>query len=177
MLIRCYVCEGTGYQEITIYNKDIDEEEVVSEKCSKCQGNMVLMIPDIHDVLEACTEQSLEQGQRLELLLGIYTRSLEVLGELERRYNRALLANLDFESRTALDKQERKILQEDARLLELSEHISHLKAVLRACSFSLEILKLNAKAFAQGDNGSKPEKLGRPDVKPEPTKTVFTDAV
>ena len=84
---------------------------------------------------------ALEQGKPAELAK-VYVNTLKNLVELERKYNLTRIQRLDFESRTALDKQELKLLQEDKSFRETSEKIAHSKALLRACGFVMEALRL-----------------------------------
>ncbi len=84
---------------------------------------------------------ALEQGKPAELAK-VYVHTLKKLVELERKYNLTKIQKLDFESRTALDKQELKLLQEDQSLRETQERIAHSKALLRACGFVMDALKL-----------------------------------
>ena len=114
-------------------------------------------------------------------LAKVYIYALSTLVELEREYNLAKIQRLDFGSRTALEKQEIKLLQEDERLRYINDQIAYFKAVLRACTFVLDVLKLqNAKTFSQDEveeeNHRKPERIERPkDVPHEPTKTILSD--
>ena len=117
--IRCYECQGKG--------------------CEKCQGAGEIPAPDLRDVLSAHLDADAEH------LGHIHINTLTILTDLEQKYQTALLSKLDFESRTALDKQEKAILQQEKELQELANHISNLKAVLRACSFALDCLKLRIK--------------------------------
>ena len=84
---------------------------------------------------------ALEQGKPEELAK-VYVNTLKSLVELERKYNLTRIQRLDFESRTALDKQELKLLQEDKSFRETSEKIAHSKALLRACGFVMDALRL-----------------------------------
>ena len=84
---------------------------------------------------------ALEQGKPEELAK-VYVNTLKNLVELERKYNLTRIQRLDFESRTALDKQELKLLQEDKSFRETSEKIAHSKALLRACGFVMDALRL-----------------------------------
>ena len=114
-------------------------------------------------------------------LTKVYIYTLRRLVELEQKYALAKIQRLDFENRTALEKQEFKLLQEDEKLRELNKDIAYLKAVLKACTFALEALKLqDAKTFSQDgvdkESRRKPERIERPkDVPPEPTKTILSD--
>lgn len=115
MIIKCYECSGEG--------------------CSRCKDGAIAL-PDLHDVRDALEEK------KPDLLARIYATTLEHLTAIEAIYNKEILNGLDFESRTALDKQEKAILQQDEQLRSLSEYIAQLKAVLRASNFALDCLKL-----------------------------------
>ena len=94
--------------------------------------------------------RALEEGDPTELAK-VYVHTLKKLVELEREYNLTKIQKLDFDSRTALDKQELRLLQEDANLRETGEKIAYLKALLRACTFIMEALKLQNTKRAQDD--------------------------
>ncbi len=115
MLMKCYECGGEG--------------------CGRCKEGTIVL-PDLFDVRDALEEK------RPDLIAQIYITILEHLTAIELIYNKQIVARLDFESRTALDKQEKAILQQDEQLTLLSEYITQLKAILRACNFTLDCLKL-----------------------------------
>ncbi len=115
MLIECFYCNGDG--------------------CTKCVSG-TLLIPDLHDVSEALSNKDTDK------LAHIYIQSLRWLNDIENEYNQRLLKQLDFESRTAIDKQEKAILQSSPELQKFPHAISSLKANIRACNFALECIKL-----------------------------------
>ncbi len=139
MLIKCYGCNGKGAFEAEQYDLETDTTYSVEEKCGLCKGAGEIPIPDVHDVLEAYEDKNLDQ------LVKVYAKSLYWLTELEGLYNKYLLPRLDFQSRSAIDKQEKALLQESQFLRKTAECITTLKATLRACSFVLDLLKLQAR--------------------------------
>ncbi len=84
---------------------------------------------------------ALQEGDT-QAIAQIYVETLEGLRQWEREYLTLKLQHLDFESRQALDKQELKLIAENERMREYHESIATLKAVLRACSFVMDALKV-----------------------------------
>ncbi len=82
------------------------------------------------------------EGEDAQAIARIYVETLKGLRKWEQEYLTLKLQHLDFESRQALDKQELKLIAEDEGIREYHEKIATLKAVLRACSFVMDALKV-----------------------------------
>ena len=86
-------------------------------------------------------EQALRTAD-LFTLAELYLQATKELVAKERAYAQAKLKHLDFSSRTALDKQEFAMLQENPELRQLSEEIAELKALIKCINFCAEQIKL-----------------------------------
>ncbi len=84
---------------------------------------------------------ALQEGD-IQAIARIYVETLRGLHRWEQDYLALKLQHLDFESRQALDKQELKLIAENEGMREYHERIATLKAVLRACSFVMDALKV-----------------------------------
>ena len=81
------------------------------------------------------------KGLNLVEVSRIYTDALLRYAQTQNELMRLRATKLDSEARTAIEKQELRLLASDSRYRELKEEAELLKALIKSCEFALEALK------------------------------------
>lgn len=91
----------------------------------------------VREILEAVEEHDTQK------LFRVYAEAVMSLLSLESEMLRRKLSAIDFQARTAIEKQELKLLSEDAQYREIHEKYNETRAIIRMCQFAFDVIKLD----------------------------------